>query len=102
MVVKPTSKEEEYFVKLDLEQKRKLAHEQRERMQAEERKLLKERHWMRCPKCGMELAEVAYRGLKIDQCTSCNGVWLDAGELDAVAAAEKGGVLGSFQKLFKG
>jgi Zn-finger nucleic acid-binding protein len=36
-----------------------------------------------CPEDGLELIEYEFAGsgLKIEQCQSCNGVWLDAGEL---------------------
>ncbi|PWB67626.1 MAG: hypothetical protein C3F14_01575, partial [Deltaproteobacteria bacterium] len=50
---------------------------------------LKEQHFMRCPKCGMQLVEVDYKSLKLDRCTACDGVWLDAGELEAATKLEK-------------
>lgn len=102
MPVRPSSKEEEHFARLEWEKKRKLAHEHEERLKAEERKKLMELHRMRCPKCGMELVEIEFRGLRLDQCSSCSGVWLDAGELDTLATSEKGGFLGSLQSFFKG
>ena len=47
---------------------------------------------MRCPKCGMELVEINYKGIKVDKCSECEGVWLDAGELETVSQLEKGGL----------
>ena len=44
---------------------------------------------MRCPKCGMELSDVDYKGIRIDKCLQCEGIWLDAGELDAISKLEK-------------
>ena len=44
---------------------------------------------MRCPKCGMELSEIEYKGIKVDKCFECNGIWLDAGEMEAVSKLEK-------------
>jgi len=44
---------------------------------------------MQCPKCGMQLVEIDYRGIKIDKCTACDGVWLDAGELEMVSQLDK-------------
>jgi Zn-finger nucleic acid-binding protein len=29
-----------------------------------------------------------YEDIEIDRCTSCNGVWLDAGELELLTARE--------------
>lgn len=98
---KPSSAEEEYFAKLEFERKKKAAEERERQMKEEERRRLRELHHMRCPKCGMELVEVEFRGVKIDRCTSCAGVWLDAGELEQVAEASAG-FLGGFLKVFKG
>jgi len=34
-----------------------------------------------CPKCSQKTLEpITYRGVTIDKCPSCNGVWLDDGE----------------------
>lgn len=98
---KPSSQEEEYFARQEFELKKRLAGEREQKLKAEERTRLKELHWMRCPKCGMELVEIAHRGIKIDKCTICAGVWLDAGELEQVAEAETG-FLSGFLKVFKG
>ncbi len=54
---------------------------------------LKELHWMRCPKCGMELAEIEYRGARVDSCFSCGGMFLDRGEAETVASWEDPGWL---------
>ncbi len=51
---------------------------------------------MRCPKCGMELIEIKYKGILVDKCSECEGIWLDAGELENVSKLEKGGL----DKLF--
>ena len=44
----------------------------------------------------MELIEIDYRGIKVDKCSECEGVWLDAGELEAISRFEKT----SLDKLF--
>ena len=44
----------------------------------------------------MEIIEVDYKSLKVDKCSECDGVWLDAGELEAVAKMDKSGI----DKLF--
>lgn len=100
-VVKPAGKEDEFFLRQELEKRRKLAEEQQARMAEEARRALKELHWMHCPKCGHELQELDFREVKIDQCATCGGVWLDAGELDQLAAKEGSGVLSTFRGLFK-
>ncbi len=44
----------------------------------------------------MELIEIDYKGIKVDECSKCEGVWLDAGELEAISRFEKT----SLDKLF--
>ena len=55
----------------------------------EEMKSHKELHYMKCPKCGMSLNEIEYKEGKIDKCTECDGIWLDARELEALLLNEK-------------
>src|SRR4030067_3852543 len=62
---------------IEMEGQKSLAVEEKERIKA--------LHFMKCPKCGMGLIEMDFRGIKVDKCSACEGVWLDAGELDAVA-----------------
>lgn len=85
---KPNETEEEYFARLEAEKKKKLQEELKIKKELEEKEKLKQLHWMRCPKCGMELKEIIFKGIHIDRCTSCNGVWLDNGELEQLAGAE--------------
>ena len=81
--------EEEYFIRLEFERAKKVEEELKKKMLEAERSSLKELHYMRCPKCGMQLVEIDYRGMKIDKCTECNGVWLDHGELEAIVNLDK-------------
>lgn len=96
MVMKPREKEEEYFARMEFERKKKIEEEKHEKLAEEEKKRLKELHFMRCPKCGMELLEIDYKSIKIDKCSECDGIWLDAGELETVSKLEKSGL----DKLF--
>jgi len=100
MVMKPSEKEEEYFARTEFERKKKIEEEKHKRLAQEEKKKLKELHYMRCPKCGMELIEIDYKGIKIDECSECEGIWLDTGELSTVSKLEKSG-LDKFFGVFK-
>ncbi|PKN20447.1 MAG: hypothetical protein CVU71_01250 [Deltaproteobacteria bacterium HGW-Deltaproteobacteria-6] len=94
--MKPSEKEEEYYARMEYEKKRKLEEQKVQNMKQEEKLKLKDIHYMKCPKCGMDLIEIDYKNIKIDKCSACEGVWLDAGELETVADMEKGGL----DKLF--
>ena len=96
-----SDKEEEYFAKIEIEKKRQLLEEQQRALEESEKTRLKELHYMRCPKCGMELQEIEFRNVKIDKCVSCEGLWLDAGELEALTQMDKK-VSGKILGIFKG
>lgn len=96
MRMRPSEREEEHFARIAFENKKKHEEEKHKRLAEEEKKRLKELHAMRCPKCGMELIEIDYMEIKIDKCSECDGVWLDAGEMDLVSKMDKTGI----DKLF--
>jgi hypothetical protein len=50
----------------------------------EERRRLRELHFMKCPKCGHDLKVEPVSGIEIDRCSFCEGVFFDAGELERV------------------
>jgi hypothetical protein len=81
--------------------KRKLEEEKHRKLGEEEKKKLKELHFMRCPKCGMELIEIFYNGVHTDKCSECGGIWLDAGEFETLSKSDKSilnGLFGMFTK----
>ena len=98
---KPSNTEEEYFVREDAEKKRKIALQVKKETEVAELKRLKDLHFMRCPKCGLELREVKYSGLDVDVCFSCGGVFLDKGEMETLLKPEKSGVMGAILNWFK-
>src|SRR3989338_4310553 len=89
MIDKPSDSEEEFFARQEFERRKKTDEEKRKKMVEEERKKLKELHHMHCPKCGMNLIEIDYKGIKVDKCSGCEGIWLDSGELETVVKAEQ-------------
>lgn len=87
---KPSESEEEFFARQEAEKRRRLALEKARQMEQAEKERLKQLHYMRCPKCGMELQTVTFKEVQIDQCFHCGGSWLDKGELEALAGREPG------------
>jgi len=39
---------------------------------------------MKCPRCLVQLKAKSYEQIAVDQCGSCQGVWLDLGELELI------------------
>lgn len=93
---KPSRNEDEYFVRLDAELMKQ------RRMELDASRASKERSasFMKCPKCGGDLAERDMHDVKVDVCTDCGGIWLDAGELDLVRDARRSGIARFVDDLF--
>jgi acetyl-CoA carboxylase beta subunit len=87
---KPSRAEDEYFVRQELERRKKWAQEQAAKIADEERDRIKQAHWMKCPKCGFDLQEIELHGVKVDQCANCGGVFLDRGELEQLEKHDAG------------
>ena len=86
---KPSRNEDEYFAREDAELLRK----QRERATAASVEAERKTHYMKCPKDGYDLASSEYHGVTIETCPHCGGMWLDAGELAAVAKEDHPSVI---------
>jgi hypothetical protein len=82
MPVQPSQKEEEYFARVELEKRKKLQEERLKTLAEEEKRRLRDFH-------GMGLREINHRGINVDRCFSCDGLWLDAGELDVLAKLDR-------------
>lgn len=100
MPVKPSEQEDEYFARLEFERRRKALSEQASEAAEEERLRILAVARERCPKCGAALVAVPYRGIELDKCSRCQGVWLDFGELEQVAP-EDTGLFGSLKRVFR-
>lgn len=45
--------------------------------------------YLRCPKCLTRLDQVFLCEIPIERCPDCDGIWLDAGELDLIMQRER-------------
>jgi hypothetical protein len=102
MIHKPSEKEEEYFIRKEVERLKKLREEAAREMAAEEIERNKELHFMHCPKCGMELNEITYRGVEVDSCFTCGGMYFDAGEVEKILEFKEPGALDKFAAMILG
>ena len=98
---KPSRNEDEYFARQEIERRKQWAKERSAKMPAGDREDLKQAHWMKCPKCGMDLHTVELHGVKIDSCPSCQGTWLDAGELDQLLHPERKDLFHRVMSVFR-
>ncbi len=101
MVEKP-EQEGDYIARKEFEKLQKIKAETQLKIAEEEKVRLQNLHYLRCPKCGMELVEIVYQNVMIDKCTGCEGIWLDAGELEIISKFEKSGLDKLFNVFKKG
>jgi len=95
-------REEEYFYKKNKELLDKMRTGLDAKRAEQEAASGKNQNWMKCPKCGKDLEEVALAGIKVDQCTNCLGIYFDKGELELLLGTqEPKGFLGGLKRLFK-
>jgi hypothetical protein len=87
---KPSSTEDEYFAREDIEKLRKAAHDRAKALEQASRDELKALHHMHCPKCGMDLQTVQFRGIEIDRCFNCGVTVFDQGELEKLGVTDEG------------
>ena len=94
--LKPSKTEDEYFVKLDAE----LIKAQRAKLDEQRGKAERDSHYMRCPKCGGHLEEIAFHHMKIDKCPDCGGIWLDKGEMEMLEHIDQSRIRGFVRSMF--
>jgi ribosomal protein L37AE/L43A len=101
---KPSNQEDEYFALEEIEKKHRLAMTQAEELAEKTKQELKQLHYMKCPKCGMDLQTLKRGSVEVDTCFHCRGVWLDEGELEQLPAHglhESGSVMKAVLNIFK-
>lgn len=91
---KPSQNENEYFARRDAEWLR----EQRVKLDAERKA---KGAGLTCPRCAATLALRVWRGVTLDTCPNCHGLWLDAGELAMLAHEPVRELLGLARELEK-
>lgn len=49
-----------------------------------------------CPKCSGNFAKYAVKGLEVERCDTCEGIWLNKGALAEILRRQAEGPLGTF------
>lgn len=98
---KPSEAEEEYFAREETARRQREALELDKQMAAAEREQRKKLHYMKCPKCGMDLTETAFRGVTVDKCYSCGYLGFDDHEIERILGHEHPNVFQSIANVFR-
>lgn len=92
------SEEERFIHKKEIEKREEL----KAQRIAAEKEQAKKNHWMKCPKCGADMEEKELDNVMIDQCTQCQGIYFDAGELEMILQRkETKSFMGKFKDFLK-
>jgi uncharacterized protein len=94
--------EDEYFARIDRENKEKLRQTLDKDSLKAELENQKKLHWNKCGKCGSDMHSKPFRGVEIELCEHCGAVLLDSGELEKLAGADQSGIFQSMRGLFGG
>jgi len=81
LTLKERAEEDAYFARRDRELIARLALAQ----EMEQEEIIRRLARSRCPRCGVRLGQRSVHGVTIDECPSCQGLWLDKGEVQAVS-----------------
>jgi hypothetical protein len=79
--------EDQYFAERD----RELVERLRQAKEGEPAAPPKQAAQVHCPKCGAQLVSHTFHDVSVEECPSCHGMWLDAGELEELARWENAG-----------
>jgi formylmethanofuran dehydrogenase subunit E len=93
MIDRPSEKEQEYFIRQDLERIKAMRDEHLLKQKEAERAKLKEIHFMHCAKCGQVMTTINLTGVDVELCSGCGGMYLDQGELAKLTEKNKRGAL---------
>ena len=100
MHAKTGFRERLYFARQEFDRRRRVSSERQAVLITEERDRARSLHLMKCPKCGMQLEELPLDDVRVDKCLSCEGLWLDKGELEVIRQ-EDGGFMGTIVSVFR-
>lgn len=76
LMQRPHEAEEDYFARLEVEKKCKIAEKKRAQLKTQEIEELKKMHRMHCAGCGHELETIVFKGLSVHKCFGCGGAFL--------------------------
>lgn len=98
--------EDEWFARHEEELLRQARREHEHRMQqlaekqrAGEEQRLRDLHHLKCPKCGHDMTVRHVEEIEVEQCGTCEGIFFDKGELDAILLKRGDERRGFFRRL---
>ena len=93
--------EDEFFLREEAEKLKQLAQANNKKLEQQEKERLKELHHKRCPGCGMELSTLQYRGIKIEKCVECKGVFMEDADFLLLAGEEENSLISTLSNMFR-
>lgn len=88
MPSKPSQSEAEFFAREESEKLHRLAEQHRLEKEKAERETNLHAHFMKCPKCGSDLKNSRIGVVDVEECTKCETLVLDKGELEKIKVSD--------------
>ncbi|MBI2461138.1 MAG: zf-TFIIB domain-containing protein [Candidatus Rokubacteria bacterium] len=95
-----TGQDEESLARLEFERACQAISARRGERAAVSRRVARA-YGMLCPRCGSELVRIRYRGIELDKCSACEGIWVGRSDLERLEAPGDSFVSGML-KIFRG
>jgi hypothetical protein len=92
MKLKERAREDRYFAERD----RELLTRLKQAHMAEQGKKIHELARSRCPMCREQLRQSLFYGIMIEECPTCQGIWLGKGKVERISLQGGEGWIGSF------
>ena len=80
MKFKPHDEEQKWAKRMEMDIKKELL----ANLPEEEKEKLRELHWKKCPKDGVDLVDININGIVVEKCLICEGIWLNRGEIEKI------------------
>lgn len=88
-IAKPSTLEDEYFVREDAERIRQLHFQEARKLQEHEKEERRQLHQGHCPECGMLLVPEKIGEVVLHHCPSCGGAFLPRSSWDVLHKADE-------------
>ncbi len=87
MGFRPSDEEQRWAKRVELDLRKELY----ENLNEEELEELRELHWRKCPRDGVDLIrlQIDKTGIEIDKCVICGGIWIDRRDLERLLQSSK-------------
>jgi hypothetical protein len=95
----PIKPEDEWFAKYEIQLIRDAKRKREQSAETKDKENNLPANYMQCPVDGTKMNAKKFKEIEINICPSCDGIWLDRGELEELIVAHEKDRKGFFRRL---